>query len=589
MTPDAWRKEGTMQHTHSAAPSTTDCPHTPPETAHVLYLDATISISDPAGVAVEAPSLHDALTVIRSRSASTPMTVRISSHHLEAQPELATTVYRVTDTGLEPTEEQSAGYELHYQEFRLIDGTEDVRARHLEAIAHAATQLATTRGAAISLISDLPGIASRDFTPQPIENTDAREEDDADTQQLPAVEAPEPTPSKILRLRRTLAHRFKLARRRLAAIKLPRVSISKPALIIGLAAFLVVGLLAGTVTVINHTATADDHLTPAAELTVTDSPLETDYTHKAWTLDAAKSKTLTWSQAGLAYVDPANGHLTLADPTTGKPRGNVGLDSPISFTSEFMAGNTPALAARTKTKLYAITADGKTQAWPTATDDRVSIKGTTPMLTTREGTHYALTIESDKPQQVKADSPGQVIGIDGTDLLAQASTQPTIYRTPINGGDTAKLHLAAPIDGATFERHLGTGHGLTAALWTHDGDHLAVVYQLTDTAPAPVTTRPAPADIEDWTIRRGLERITLDDSIINAADGTLVATIDPTAVLAVTGRVVETSRDGQRLYSTDTNAHPAEHRILGMNTDVLVIRNEDGTTTGMTPLKGEEQ
>lgn len=578
-----------MQHTHSAASSTTDCPHTPPETAHVLYLDATISISDPAGVTVEAPSLHEALTVIRSRSASTPMTVRISSHHLEAQPELATTVYRVTDTGLEPTEEQSAGYELHYREFRLIDGTEDVRARHLEAIAHAATQLATTRGAAISLISDLPGIASRDFTPQPIENTDAREEDDADTQQLPAIEAPEPPPSTTSRLRRTLVRRLKLARRRIASINLPRVSISKPALIIGIAAFLVVGLVAGTVTVLSRTAAVDDHFTPAAELTVTDNPLGANYTHKAWTLDAAKSKTLTWSQAGLAYVDPANGHLTLADPTTRKPRGNVGLDSPISFTSEFMAGDTPALAARTKTKLYAITTDGKTQTWPASTDDRVSIKGTTPMLTNREGTHYALTIESDKPQPVKADSPGQVIGIDGTDLLAQASTQPTIYRTPISGGETQKLELAPPVDSAAFERHLGTGHGLAAALWAHDGDYLAVVYQLADNTAKPVTTRPASGDIEDWTIRRGLERITLGDSIISITDGHLVATIDSTDVLAITGSILETSRDGQRLYSTDTNAHPAEHRILGMNADALVIRNEDGTTTGMTPLKGEEQ
>ncbi|WP_152348011.1 hypothetical protein [Brevibacterium sp. CFH 10365] len=591
----------------------------PTEHGRSFMVTAAVTIIDRSNTEVEAKSFDDAIRLIRRRYHPTPPVVELARVHTNDTDCFDPRKWVITPTEFreldnDEAETVRATYRFKYVDYSVIvpgEGSFRTHRTTLEGVVAAAQALSNRELSEIELTSHLPGLKARTLEPQHFEDA--------------AVEsAPEP-PSAPPRRERLRPRKFEPVTNRLnsitTAIAARRPSKSKPKpkapkettrqtstrpgftldrkwipIVIALALVAVIIVLIPLL-VRNSGNEAEPVSAPVwattiAPATPNSTPLLDGYDNEAWSLPAGKADAASAFAAGVAYVASDPRELVLLDTSSGKELGKTGLDSSISYTSEFMAGDVPAVAARTEKSLTAITVKGDTQAWKIAKDDTVRITGTTPMVVSKDGKVSALIVGKDKPVAVTRDTSFIPTAIDGKTLIQADSARPQVVIDPLDDKTDAKtLDLPAPTDSATFSRHISSGHGVTVAEWTVEGQPTVTVHDLDDdaaiTAAFPLSDD---ADADSWQVGRAMGTGIIGDKAVNLADGSLNADGNGTPFTTALGPLAVAEAKGQRTYfdATSTYPEPDQARLLGYtDKGPAIVRNPDGSITALTNTEGK--
>lgn len=591
----------------------------PTEHGRSFMITAAVTIIDRSNTEVEAKSFDDAIRLIRRRYHPTPPVVELARVHTNDTDCFDPRKWVITPTEFreldnDEAETVRATYRFKYVDYSVIvpgEGSFRTHRTTLEGVVAAAQALSNRELSEIELTSHLPGLKARTLEPQHFEDA--------------AVEsAPEP-PSAPPRRERLRPRKFEPVTNRLnsitTAIAARRPSKSKPKpkapkettrqtstrpgftldrkwipIVIALALVAVIIVLIPLL-VRNSGNEAEPVSAPVwattiAPATPNSTPLLDGYDNEAWSLPAGKADAASAFAAGVAYVASDPRELVLLDTSSGKELGKTGLDSSISYTSEFMAGDVPAVAARTEKSLTAITVKGDTQAWKIAKDDTVRITGTTPMVVSKDGKVSALIVGKDKPVAVTRDTSFIPTAIDGKTLIQADSARPQVVIDPLDDKTDAKtLDLPAPTDSATFSRHISSGHGVTVAEWTVEGQPTVTVHDLDDdaaiTAAFPLSDD---ADADSWQVGRAMGTGIIGDKAVNLADGSLNADGNGTPFTTALGPLAVAEAKGQRTYfdATSTYPEPDQARLLGYtDKGPAIVRNPDGSITALTNTEGK--
>lgn len=591
----------------------------PTEHGRSFMITAAVTIIDRSNTEVEAKSFDDAIRLIRRRYHPTPPVVELARVHTNDTDCFDPRKWVITPTEFreldnDEAETVRATYRFKYVDYSVIvpgEGSFRTHRTTLEGVVAAAQALSNRELSEIELTSHLPGLKARTLEPQHFEDA--------------AVEsAPEP-PSAPPRRERLRPRKFEPVTNRLnsitTAIAARRPSKSKPKpkapkettrqtstrpgftldrkwipIVIALALVAVIIVLIPLL-VRNSGNEAEPVSAPVwattiAPATPNSTPLLDGYDNEAWSLPAGKADAASAFAAGVAYVASDPRELVLLDTSSGKELGKTGLDSSISYTSEFMAGDVPAVAARTEKSLTAITVKGDTQAWKIAKDDTVRITGTTPMVVSKDGKVSALIVGKDKPVAVTRDTSFIPTAIDGKTLIQADSARPQVVIDPLDDKTDAKtLDLPAPTDSATFSRHISSGHGVTVAEWTVEGQPTVTVHDLDDdaaiTAAFPLSDD---AGADSWQVGRAMGTGIIGDKAVNLADGSLNADGNGTPFTTALGPLAVAEAKGQRTYfdATSTYPEPDQARLLGYtDKGPAIVRNPDGSITALTNTEGK--
>lgn len=588
----------------------------PTEHGRSFMVTAAVTIIDRSNTEVEAKSFDDAIRLIRRRYHPSPPVVELARVHtndtdcFDARKWVITpTEFRELDD--DEVETTRATYRFKYVDYSVIvpgEGSFRTHRTTLEGVVAAAQSLSNRELSEIELTSHLPGLKARTLEPQHFE--------DAMVESAPEPPSESPRrqrlrPRKIAPLTNRLnSITTAMAARRQSKSKAPapkRKTTSTPTRSgftldrKWIPVVVAIALVAVLIVLIPLLVRNGDEAEPAsapvwastlAPATPNATPLLDGYDNDAWNLPAGKAEAASAFAAGVAYVASDPRELVLLDTDSGKELGKTGLDSSISYTSEFMAGDVPAVAARTDKSLTAITAKGDTQTWKIAKDDTVRITGTTPMVVAKDGEVSALIVGEDKPVTVTRDTSFIPTAIDGKTLIQADSARAQVIIDPLDDKADAKtLDLPSPTDAATFSRHISSGHGVTVAEWTVDGQPTVTVHDLDDdaaiTAAFPL---PATADADSWQVGRTMGTGIIGDKAVNIANGTLSADGNGTPFTTALGPLAVTETKGQRTYfdSASTYPEPDQARLLGYTAKgPAIVRNPDGSITALTNTEGQ--
>lgn len=593
----------------------------PTDHGRSFMITAAVTIIDRSNTEVEAKSFDDAIRLIRRRYHPTPPVVELARVHTNDtdcfDPRkwvITPTEFRELDS--DEAETARATYRFKYVDYSVIvpgEGSFRTHRTTLEGVVAAAQALSNRELSEIELTSHLPGLKARTLEPQHFEDATVES-------------APEP-PSEPPRRQRLRPRKFAPVTNRLSSITAamaarrssktnktkpkPPAPTSKPTRTSSRPGFkldrkwipvvVALALVAVLIMLIPLLVRNGDEAEPVsapvwastiAPATPNATPLLDGYDNDAWNLPAGKAEAASAFAAGVAYVTSDPRELVLLDTDSGKELGKTRLDSYISYTSEFMAGDVPAVAARTEKSLTAITAKGDTQSWKVAKDDTVRITGTTPMVVSKDGKVSALIVGEDKPVEVTRDTSFIPTAIDGKTLIQADSARPQVVIDPLDDKADAKtLDLPAPTDSATFSRHISSGHGVTVAEWTVDGQSTVTVHDLDDdaavTAAFPLSDS---ADADSWQVGRTMGTGIIGDKAVSLADGSLTVDGNGTPFTIALGPLAVTEVKGQRTYfdSTSTYPEPDQARLLGYTAKgPAIVRNPDGSITALTNTEGK--
>lgn len=591
----------------------------PTEHGRSFMITAAVTIIDRSNTEVEAKSFDDAIRLIRRRYHPTPPVVELARVHTNGTGCFDPRKWVITPTEFrelddDEAETARATYRFKYVDYSVIvpgEGSFRTHRTTLEGVVAAAQALSNRELSEIELTSHLPGLKARTLEPQHFEDATVES-------------APEP-PSEPPRRERLRPRKFEPVTNRLNSIttaiaaRRPCKSKLKPKapkettrqtstrrgfqldrkwLPIVIALALVVVLIVLIPLLVRNSGNEAEPVsapvwaTTIAPATPNPTPLLDGYDNEAWSLPAGKAEAASAFAAGVAYVASDPRELVLLDTNSGNELGKTGLDSSISYTSEFMAGDVPGVAARTEKSLTAITAKGDTQAWKIAKDDTVRITGTTPMVVSKDGKVSALIVGKDKPVAVTRDTSFIPTAIDGKTLIQADSARPQVVIDPLDDKAKAKtLDLPAPTDSATFSRHISSGHGVTVAEWTVEGQPTVTVHDLDDdaaiTAAFPLSDA---AGADSWQVGRTMGTGIIGDKAVNLADGSLNADGNGTPFTTALGPLAITESKGQRTYfdATSTYPEPDQARLLGYtDKGPAIVRNPDGSITALTNTEGK--
>lgn len=369
----------------------------PTEHGRSFMITAAVTIIDRSNTEVEAKSFDDAIRLIRRRYHPTPPVVELARVHTNDTDCFDPRKWVITPTEFrelddDEAETARATYRFKYVDYSVIvpgEGSFRTHRTTLEGVVAAAQALSNRELSEIELTSHLPGLKARTLEPQHFEDATVES-------------APEP-PSEPPRRERLRPRKFAPVTNRLNSIttamaaRRPAKPKPKPQAPKGttrststrpgfkldrkwLPVVIALALVAVLIVLIPLLVRNGDEAEPVsapvwattiAPATPNSKPLLDGYDNEAWNLPAGKAEAASAFAAGVAYVASDPHELVLLDTDSGKELGKTGLDSSISYTSEFMAGDVPAVAARTEKSLTAITAKGDTQAWKIAKDDTV--------------------------------------------------------------------------------------------------------------------------------------------------------------------------------------------------------------------------
>jgi len=596
---------------------------------HDLHVTAaSVTIIDRNGVRVPAGSIASVLRVLTDRKHTSPPVITVAEEHttgdeavFQAGPWILDDDRCVPYPGARPPT-----YTLEYADFVIAtpdQGDARTKSPTLAPVLAAARTYATATGFLVVLESDLPGFTTTVIAPDRGAQSDAgatpKAAELADAREIipPKPTTPPPPPPESdtataldehqtpwprcrrppIRLHTALAHRrlshvsqAVIASARCLLQPSPKVgnaeaSGSKKARtyrLVGVAAVVTL-TAAGGIAIF-----AQNKPTPAPEpvaatappITAADADLLDGYV-EAWTLPADQAETVSWFAAGVVHVDPDSGELILTEPRSGDEISSVELDSAIEYTTEFIAGDSPAFGARTDDAFTAMTADGRTQSWTLTDDDVLRASGTIPMIV-RDDAVFALVVGEDKPVPVTGNPDVIPAAIDGDTLLQVTAGQPriaSISRT--DDADTSETVLAPPRPTAQFDRHLSVGHGLALVQWTENG---SIVLAIHDTTTGSVTaTVPDAAGTSGWRLGRGMETLLVGGHAIDVATGEPLASTDGAEFSSAYGPAAVLDDGAQRTYIVGGHSYTTSAgRLLGFDGEGLaLVRTTNGAVTTM--------
>lgn len=596
---------------------------------HDLHVTAaSVTIIDRKGVRVPAGSIASVLRVLTDRKHTRPPVITVAEEHTTGDEAVFQAGrWILNDDRFVPYPgSRPPTYALEYADFVIATPDQgDVRTKSptLAPVLAAARTYATAAGYLVVLESDLPGFTTTviapdhgapsdaESTPKTAELADAREiippkpttppppppESDTATA-LDEHQTPWPRRQRPpLSLHTALAHRrlshvsqAAIARARRLLRPSPKVGNAEASgsnkartyRLVGVAAVVTL-TAAGGIAIFsqNESTPAPEPVSATAPpITAADDDLLDGYV-EAWTLPADKAETVSWFAAGVVHVDPDSGDLILTEPRSGDEISSVELDSAIEYTTEFMAGGSPAAGARTDDAFTAMTADGRTQSWTLADEDVLRASGTTPMLV-RDDAVFALVVGEDKPVPVTGNPDLIPAAIDGDTLLQVTAGQPrvvSISRT--DDADTTETVLPPPTPTAQFDRHLSAGHGLALVQWTENG---SIVLAIHDTTTGSVTaTVPDAADVPGWRLGRGMETLLVGGHAIDVATGEPLASTDGAEFSSAYGPAAVLDDGAQRTYIVGGHSYTiSAGRLLGFDGEGLaVVRTTNGAVTTM--------
>lgn len=599
-------------------PDRLSTPDTSSDRATDLIVSAAVDITDRHGVQVSADSLDAALDLIRQRQHRTNATLALSQA-MTNDPHFTQGRWRVTPTGVEPTTATGpADYHLTYTRFTVIvpgEGSVPVKTQTLDAITTAAQSLARIRQHSVRLTSELIGFTATTISPppeQPADPTlevDVQATDDSPASQQRSIKAQlsqllSRTTSALRERRRRLrsyrhatlrrlnsTRRHPTRRRRTppartwtlpAALRRPRLSISRRSLAVAAAATVIV-MLVLSLTLLPQLHRAPDEpsiYTAVPQVTETSTDVLAPFGHETWTLDPERSARLGWYKAGVAYLDPETSDLILLDHTTGDRIATAPTAGHPEYTVEFMFGNDPAVGVRTPDTFTAITAAGHTQTWNLAESDRLRITGTTPLLTTANGDIAALLIDNPEPVPMTPNPRYRPAAIDGTTLIQVATSSPAYVTIP-HDGTAAEHTLPTPAEDAEFDSHLSIGHGKALTSWKINGTTLLAVYDIA-TKPRLTAVLPTHADPGAWAIGRGMQLAIVGPHAIDLATGTPAASLTTGTFSTALGQAAVTDTESHRLFVIGTTSYTESRRVIGYDGTTALVRNPNGSVTAMT-------
>lgn len=319
-----------------------------------------------------------------------------------------------------------------------------------------------------------------------------------------------------------------------------------------------------------------------------EEPLTAEYGQRLWELDAETSANLSWFGAGAAYIDPDTGDLVLINHLTGDEIASTSLNSPVEYTVEFMAGDTPAVGARTEDGFRAITADGQTAAWGLSEADTLRVSGSTPMITTDDGDTFALVVGEDDPVEVTGNPRLHSAAIDAETLIQVAGGEPTVVTVPMTDDadhDPAEIELQAPAEDAQFVQHLTVGHGHTLSLWDHHDSQYLMVHSLAEGGELTAAVE-APEEPTAWAVGRGMDLAIVGDYAFDLDTGELVAASESGLVSALGPAAVTDSED--REFILDNSTYTEDQRVIGYTGEgTALVRMPDGSVRALGENHGQ--
>lgn len=566
-----------------------------------LIVTAEVTLRDRSNVSVSKPTLDATLAMIRRRHHNRPPVIELAPIHAKDTVCFTPGRWHVTPTGLElldPSDKTPTTYQMEFHNFSIITpGEGSIAAKSsLSVVVAAAQSLANRNVEEFELTSALPGFRGLVLSPESFDDTVEL----STIPELPPKPTTKPhTPSRL--------HRFiTRAKKRWEAAKPARTTKSRPRkptthrkntfpatewakkapifLTLGavvLVGLLILGLLQFAPSRETEPASAPTWFTPAPTAEPADAELLTGYDKKLWELPADKTAALGWFKAGVAYVTADSGELALNDTSTGDEIAKAKLDGPIKYTAEFTTGDTPAVAARTDKSVTAITADGKTQSWPVAKDQKLNVTGTTPMITSKNGDIHALTVGEKDPVKVTSNPQFLPVSIDDHSLIQIESRKPRLVSVPFSETDdeATTITLTAPTDDAAFVRHISAGHGLAIAEWAVEGTNYIVVHSLTNNGAITGATEASPTS-QDWKVGRGLETAIIGDTAFNLTDGTIAAQSTTGDFTTALGPAAITEAGAERTYYLNKHTYTDPDRVIGFTSEgIALVRGSNGVVT----------
>lgn len=571
-------------------------------TPNGLIVTAEVTLRDRSNVSVSKPTLNAGLAMIRRRHHNHTPVLELAPVHAKDTHCFTPGRWRLTPTGLElidPAETTAATYQMEFHNFSIITpGEGSIAAKSsLATVVMAAQSLANRNVDSFELTSELPGFRPLVLEPESFDDTVEL----TTVPELPPKPTTKPhTPNRVERLLTRLntkwqdRKRTRVPKRRSPATKLRRPQlpslpagwVKKAPIIVTVAAvamvaLLILGLFQFAPAHDKEPAAAPTWFTPAPASTPAGSELLAAHDTQLWELPADKTAALGWFKAGVAYVTPDNGDLVLNDITTGKKLGQDKLDGPVNYTAEFSVGDTPAVAARTDKSVTAITADGKSQSWEIAKDQKLSVTGTTPMLKNENGDIHALIVGEKSPVKVTPNPQFLPVSIDDHALLEVESGKPRVVSVPFGdeAPDATTISLSAPTTDATFVRHISAGHGYAVAQWKVDGTNYVVVHSLTDDGAITGATESDP-NSQDWKVGRGLQTAIIGKAAFDLSDGTIAAQSTDGNFTTAFGPVAITEHGAERTYYLNKHTYTDPDRVIGYtNSGIALVRGSNGVVT----------
>lgn len=601
-----------------------------PMTRSMHVTAASVTIIDRNGVRVPAGSIASVLRVLTDRKHTHFPIITVAQEHTTGTDAVFQSGRWILDNGhFAPyAGARAPTYTLEYADFIIAtpdQGDARTKAPTLAPVLEAARTYATAKGHLVVLESDLPGFATTVLSPEPVAPASTESAtDDAPLADSREIIPPKPTtlpppfpPAAALsversqidrpgqrrdtrtpvllhaaRARRRLIHvsQAVIARTRRLTQRFPSISKegagraakARTYRLVGVAAVISLSAAGGIALITtNENTPAPEHVAATAPpITAAEVDLLDTYV-ELWTLPADQAETVSWFTAGVIHVDPDSGELILTEPHSGDEIASAELDSAIEYTTEFIAGDSPAVGARTDEKFTVLTADGVTQSWKLNEDDVLRASGTTPMLM-RDDEAFALIVGEDKPVPVTGNPDLIPAAIDGDTLLQIAAGQPriaSISRT--DDAEASEAVLARPTPTAQFERHLTAGHGLALAQWADNG---TIVLAVHDTTTGSVTvTIPGAAEASGWRLGRGMETLLIGGHAIDVATGRPLASTDGAQFSTAYGPAAVLDDGAQRTYIVNGRSYTTTAgRLLGFDGDGLaVVRTTNGAVTTM--------
>ena len=300
-----------------------------------------------------------------------------------------------------------------------------------------------------------------------------------------------------------------------------------------------------------------------------------------WSNPLPSGASVTPTAEGVLVLD--RGDLTVVDAATGDARYTAEATDPVSFVSDALVDDTPALVWRSAGTVWALQ-DGSDEPleYTIAGDAAISAAGTAVLV--RDGDALS-TLGDDGLVPLPAPPEGHTpIAVDGTTLVSGALDGSVVLAEP-GQGDTTDLQLSPPGKDFALDEWKAAGHGLAVTLWSRSDteDPRIAVHSLTDGSLSAAAAAPAElvSDAE-WVVGQGDVLGTLGPYVFELETGELLVDGSADALTfsaAHDDLVIGTGDDGTIVVTGALDGSPVSH---ASDTDLVTVGDEPRTAVVRT-------